>query len=107
MPDSSFPGALRLCCKASLNAAASIPVGIAMSPIPVMAVNPAKTDEIAPNVTRFAHETRAVATDTAARKKFLRYWRWARFGIITIRGLLMPAIRRPAERQWASQLRDS
>ena len=66
-----------------------------------------EAEEIAPNVTRFAQETRAVATDAAARTKFLRYWRWARFGIIAIRVLLMPAIRREAERQWASQLRGS
>lgn len=44
-----------------------------------------------------AHEVRAVATDTEARKKFLRYWRWAKFGIITIRLLLLPAIKRKAE----------
>jgi hypothetical protein len=32
----------------------------------------------------------------------LRYWRWARFGIIAIRLLLLPAIRREAERRWAA-----
>ncbi len=53
--------------------------------------------EIEPNVTLFAHEVRAVAADTDARKKFLRYWRWAKFGIITIRLLLLPAIKRQAE----------
>jgi len=60
--------------------------------------------EIDKNVTRFAQETRAVATDKAARAKFLRYWRWARFGIISIRLLLIRAIRRQAERQWAAAL---
>jgi hypothetical protein len=45
-------------------------------------------------------ETRAVATDAQARAQFRRYWRWARFGIVSIRLLLLPAVRRTAERQW-------
>lgn len=49
---------------------------------------------------RFAHETRVVATDEPARRRFRRYWRWARFGIVSIRLLLMPAVRRAAERTW-------
>jgi hypothetical protein len=53
-------------------------------------------------LTRFAHETRAVATDAEARAKFRRYWRWARVGIVGIRLLLLPAIRRRAERQWSA-----
>jgi hypothetical protein len=59
-----------------------------------------EAESLGPATTRFAHETRAVATDARARAKFLRYWRWARFGIITIRLLLMPAIRRQAMRRW-------
>ena len=59
--------------------------------------------ETAPNVTRLAQETRAVATDAAARAKFLRYWRWARFGIVAIRLLMLPAVRRAAERRWAAE----
>ena len=59
--------------------------------------------ETAPNVTRLAQETRAVATDAAARTKFLRYWRWARFGIVAIRLLMLPAVRREAERRWAAE----
>jgi hypothetical protein len=43
-----------------------------------------------------------VATDAGARLKFRRYWRWARFGIVAIRLLLLPAIRRAAERRWAA-----
>jgi hypothetical protein len=62
-----------------------------------------ETAELTPQVTRFAHEVRAAATDEEARRKFLRYWRWSRFGIITIRLLLLPAIRRRAERAWATQ----
>ncbi len=60
-----------------------------------------ETDELGPALTRFAQETRAVATDEAARARFLRYWRWARCGIVSIRLLLLPAIRRAAERRWA------
>ncbi len=45
---------------------------------------------------RLASETRVVATDDDARRRFRRYWRWARFGIITIRWLLLPAIARQA-----------
>ena len=47
--------------------------------------------------TELVSETRALATDAGARLRFLRYWRWARFGIFTIRWLLLPAIRREAE----------
>ncbi len=62
-----------------------------------------EAEELDPATTRFAQETRVVATDAEARRKFLRYWRWARFGIISIRLLLMPAIRREAERRWAAE----
>ncbi len=60
-----------------------------------------EAESIAEGVTRFAQETRAVATDAEARRKFRRYWRWARFGIIAIRLLMLPAVRREAQRQWA------
>ena len=56
---------------------------------------------LGPARTRFVHETRVVATDDEARRRFLRYWRWARFGIVTIRYLMMPAVRRRAEARWA------
>ena len=59
-----------------------------------------EAEALAPDRTRFAQETRAVATDEAARRRFRRYWRWARFGIIAIRLLMLPAVRRTAERQW-------
>lgn len=62
-----------------------------------------EAEALGPATTRFSHETRAVATDAEARKRFRRYWRWARFGIITIRLLLLPAIRRAAERRWSEQ----
>jgi hypothetical protein len=64
-----------------------------------------EAEEVRPAVTRLAQETRAVATDEQARTKFRRYWRWARLGIVTIRSLLLPAIRRTAERRWADQRR--
>jgi hypothetical protein len=56
---------------------------------------------MSPDVTRLAQETRAVATDAESRIRFLRYWRWARFGIIAIRLLLLPAVRKAAEARWA------
>ena len=49
---------------------------------------------------RLASETRAVATDSAARARFRQYWRIARFGIVAIRWILLPRIRREAERRW-------
>ena len=55
---------------------------------------------LAPARTRLVSETRAVATDEGDRARFRRYWRWARFGIVTIRWLLLPAIRRQAEARW-------
>lgn len=57
-----------------------------------------EAEEIEPDVTLFAHEVRAFATDAEARKKFVRYWHWAKFGIITIRLLLLPAIQKRAEK---------
>jgi hypothetical protein len=50
----------------------------------------------------FTTETRVVATDTDSRRKFRRYWRLARFGIVAIRLLLLPAVRREAERRWST-----
>lgn len=58
-----------------------------------------EADPLSPTTTRLAQETRAVATDGHARRRFRRYWRWARFGIIAIRLLMLPAVRRRAERQ--------
>jgi len=59
-------------------------------------------DALGPDTTRFIQETRGVATDEHARTQFRRYWRWARFGIISIRLLMIPALRREAERRWAT-----
>ncbi|MBX3277399.1 MAG: hypothetical protein KF868_05280 [Acidobacteria bacterium] len=59
-----------------------------------------ETESITPEVTVLSQETRVVSTDAQARLKFRRYWRWARFGIIAIRLLLLPAVRREAEKRW-------
>lgn len=55
-------------------------------------------------LTRLRTQTRAVATDDGARRHFLRYWRWARLGILPIRWLLLPALRRAAEREYRARL---
>jgi len=57
-----------------------------------------ETRVLVPGRTRLITETRVVATDPGARRRFLRYWRWARFGILPIRWLLLPAIGRQAEK---------
>ena len=48
-------------------------------------------------------ETRAVATDDAARAKFMRYWRRFSPGIVLIRRLMLGPIRRDAERRASRQ----
>jgi len=58
-----------------------------------------EVDPLGPSLTRFRTETRAVATDGTAQRKFLRYWRWAGIGMVAIRWLLLPALRREAERR--------
>lgn len=58
-----------------------------------------ETELLNPNQTRLASETRVAATDEQARIKFRRYWRRVRLGIIMIRWMLLPAIRREAMRQ--------
>jgi hypothetical protein len=62
-----------------------------------------EAEELGSALTRLSQETRALATDEEARRKFTRYWRWARFGIIAIRLLMLPAVRREAERRWAAE----
>jgi len=61
-----------------------------------------EAEALGPALTRFATETRVVATDDHARTKFRRYWRIFGIGIVMIRRLLLPALRRQAERQWRS-----
>jgi len=62
-----------------------------------------ETADLAPALTRFATETRAVATDEAARVKFRRYWRKFGMGIVLIRLILLPAVRRRAQQLWREQ----
>jgi hypothetical protein len=49
---------------------------------------------------RFITETFAVATDEEARRKFQRYLRMVKIGILAIRWLMVPAVRRAAERRY-------
>ena len=59
-----------------------------------------EAEPLGPAETRFATETRVTATDENARLEFRRYWRKFRMGIVLIRRLLLPAVRREAERRW-------
>jgi hypothetical protein len=59
-----------------------------------------EAEALSENRTRLATETRAVATDAAARRKFRRYWKLFGIGILAIRWLLLPAVRRESERRW-------
>jgi hypothetical protein len=61
-----------------------------------------EAEALEPELTRLSTETRVAATDERARVKFARYWRLARIGIVAIRRLLLPAVRREAERLWRS-----
>jgi hypothetical protein len=53
-----------------------------------------------PERTRLSTETRVAATDAGARRKFLRYWRCVRPGVVLIRIFLLRGVRRSAERAW-------
>jgi hypothetical protein len=64
-----------------------------------------EAEPLSPELTRFRTETRVLATDDGARWKFRRYWRWAGIGIVLIRWLLLPALRREAERRASSGAR--
>jgi len=54
---------------------------------------------------RFSTETRAVATDPDAAARFRRYCRRFGVGMVLIRLLLLPAVRREAERRWREKPR--
>lgn len=56
-----------------------------------------EVEPLAASRATLATETRVLATDPEARRRFRAYWRWARFGIHAIRWLMLPAIRRRAE----------
>ena len=52
----------------------------------------------------FRTETRAVATDVEARRKFRRYWAFLSPGIIAIRRVMLPAVKAEAERRWVETI---
>lgn len=62
-----------------------------------------EAERLGPALTRFRTETRTLATDAAARKKFDRYWRVVAIGVLLIRVLLLPGVRREAERRFRRQ----
>jgi hypothetical protein len=59
-----------------------------------------EAEPLGPALTRFRTETRVVATDETARRRFQRYWRFFGLGIVLIRILLLPRLRREAERRY-------
>jgi hypothetical protein len=59
-----------------------------------------EAEPVEPALTRFRTETRVEATDEAARVKFRRYRRFFGIGIVLIRLVLLPRLRREAERQY-------
>lgn len=61
-----------------------------------------EAEPLGPASTRFATETRVEPTDEGARRKFRRYWRTFGGGIVLIRWVLLPAVRREAERRWTA-----
>jgi hypothetical protein len=64
-----------------------------------------EAEPLGPELTRFGTETRVLATDDDARGKFKTYWRKFGIGIVLIRWLGVPAIRREAERRHRAALR--
>jgi hypothetical protein len=59
-----------------------------------------EAESLGPELTRFSTETRVLATDENARKKFRAYWRKFRIGIVMIRWLIAPALKKKAERRY-------
>jgi hypothetical protein len=62
-----------------------------------------EAEPLGPEHTRFRTETRVLATDYNARAKFKAYWRKFGIGILMIRWLAVPAIKRDAERRYKAQ----
>jgi hypothetical protein len=62
-----------------------------------------EAEPVGETTTRLRTETRVVATDADARRRFLRYWFFARVGIVGIRWLMLPAVRREAERAFRAR----
>jgi hypothetical protein len=59
-----------------------------------------RADSVGKAASVFRTETRAVATDKEARKKFRRYWSFLSPGIVAIRSVMLPAVKTEAERRW-------
>lgn len=59
-----------------------------------------RVDPAADGGSVFRTETRAIATDANARKKFRLYWSFLSPGIILIRSAMLPSLRRDADRKW-------
>jgi hypothetical protein len=68
-----------------------------------------EAEPLAPSLTRFRTQTRVLATDEGARRKFRRYWRIVSPGIVLIRLVMNRAVRREAEarRPVASRKREA
>ena len=64
-----------------------------------------RADPIDATHSRFSSETRAVATDAAARTRFRRYWALFSPGMILIRWLTLGPLRADAQRRWADSRR--
>jgi hypothetical protein len=58
-----------------------------------------RADPLRNGASIFRTETRAIATDSTARRKFRRYWSLLSPGIILIRAAMLPAVKRAAERR--------
>ncbi len=58
-----------------------------------------EVEAIEPCLTLLCTETRVVALDASARAKFRRYWRVFGIGIVMVRWLVLPAVRRRAEKR--------
>jgi hypothetical protein len=63
-----------------------------------------RADPYGSNQCIFRSETRAVATDSTARRRFRLYWAFLSPGIIAIRRALLPKVKSAAERRWRLQL---
>jgi hypothetical protein len=63
-----------------------------------------RADAVGNSESVFRTETRAVATDPDARRKFRRYWAFLSPGIIAIRRIMLPAVKSQAERQWEAKV---
>jgi hypothetical protein len=59
-----------------------------------------RADEIGDSASVFRTETRAIATDASARRKFRRYWAIVSPGIALIRWASLGPLRREAERRY-------